>query len=284
VAVTVLALSTLLASALPLPIVGFRELQLISYMSSERAHLNGIATSAVMSYLGWLASNAGSTPALTTPVSGRSRAKSGRGGSNSSYGMTPTNRSDLQVKPPDQSRVPKGVPRNVANKVTWDVVKIDGTLGSGTSVTEINFSATLSTHPQASSWSALFDQWTIPQLSVTFRCVLPPGTTTVPPDLYTAIDFDSGANLGSIAAIEDYATCAIIQMEPGKTLTRSCKPCCKPQLGATASSGVGRYWVDSAVPTIPFNGIRTIVGTSPSTFTTVLHYTITIWYAFRNQI
>jgi len=204
--------------------------------------------------------------------------------SGSSTGMNPVNRADLSVRPPDASSVPRSVPRSVTNQVVWDSVKIDGTLSSGTSITEANFSGSLSLHPQAAQWAQLFDQWTIPQMSVTFRSVLAPGSTAIPPDLYTALDFDSVGNLGTVTAIEDFSTCAVLPLEPGRTVTRTIRPCCKPLIGSTSITGLARSWIDSSFTNIQFLAIRSIIGTTTGAITPIVHTTFTIWFAFRNQI
>jgi len=179
------------------------------------------------------------------------------------------------------------VPRAVTNQIVWDVVSFDTILtasGAG-SVVENNFSFTLSNHPQAPSWQALFDQWCIPQVSVTYQSQLAPGSTTNPCVLYTALDFDSTANLGSVSSIEDFSTCVTAVMDPRVNIIRSVHPCNKSTLqtvAATSNGGVQRNWVDSAVPTTQWFGIRTI--TAGGTSAMIINAKTTIWYAFRNQI
>lgn len=240
-----------------------------------------------MSYLGWLAAGNGSAPPVATPSTAR-RIKGGRrsrGGpsSSSSGGFQPTNRSDVRVRPPTNGNVPSSVPRSIPNQVVWDVVKIDNLLNLGTAFSEGGFSAQLSSHPQVSSWTSLFDQWTVPQMSVTFMSVMPPGSTANAARVYTALDFDNVAPLGSIAAIEDFSTASIHALEPGVAFTRSIQPCTKPTV-ATSSVGVARLWMDSTSSSNPFYGIRYIVGPSNNALTGVISTTVTIWFAFRNQI
>jgi len=242
-----------------------------------------IAASAVLSYLGWLSSGPAATTAVSAPMAKGRRVKSSGGtGSSSVSGTAPAARADLRVKPPSNTNVPNSVPRSVSNQVVWDVVKIDGTQVNSTSApTEFNFNASLSAHPQASSWQALFDQWTVPQFSVSYQAMTPPGLTTAPPRLYTALDFDNTNTIGTITAIEDYSTSSCLELQPQSKIVRSIKPCTKPvNIGTT--SGVARMWIDSGTPSAVFYGIRSMMSASGAQVT--VSTTLTIWFAFRNQI
>jgi len=214
--------------------------------------------------------------------SGGRRLKKG-GRSTSSTGMTPQNKSDLRVRPPAYN-VPASVPRSVANQIVYDVVRFNSTITTSTSaITETNTGFYLNQHPQAGSWTTLFDQWCVPQASVTWYSKQAPGDSNTTPVMYTALDFDNTANLGTIAAIEDFSTCAVWRCNPDEpSHTRSIKPCTKSTQSGTANSGLSRSWVDCASSSIPFYGIRSIVdvGSGVQTITMV----ITVWFAFRNQI
>lgn len=214
-------------------------------------------------------------------------ASGGRGGGRGRGGTRqPTNQGDLRTKPPT-SRIPSSVPRNIPSMIVWDVVKYDTAIAvSSSAITETNFSFSLSSHPQSSSWIALFDQWCIPQASVTFRTEMAPGTTQSVPILYSALDFDSLGNLGSVTSIEDFASCVVTSMPPGKSMTRSVKPCLKVSVqtgGANSNGGVQRCWIDSGSSGTQLFGIRSIVSsTSASGFNIIA--TVTVWFAFRSQI
>lgn len=209
-------------------------------------------------------------------VSSRARASSG------SRGSAPQNRSDLSVRPPTY-RIPSTVPKQVTNLIVWDIVKFDTAITtSTTSVVETNASVSLNNHPQVSSWTSLFDQWCVPQFSTTFKSHLPPGSLTVPCEFYTALDFDNVGTLGSIAAIEDFATCAVVTMGDGVSVTRSIRPCNKVASGTTNVALMGRQWVDSLAPANPWFAIRSMASTSSVAYTIIA--TTTIWFAFRNQI
>jgi hypothetical protein len=217
-------------------------------------------------------------------TSRRRKSKGPRGTSSTSF--SPENKSDLSVRPPS-SRVPTKVPRTVTNLVVWDVVSIDTTiLTSTTTLVESNFGFTLSQHPQAASWQALFDQWCIPQVSVTFQSLMPPGATSTESILYTSLDFDNIVAINTIQAIEDFSTCETHLMGPRATHVRSIRPCNKLSAlnfsGTNNNSAMSRTWVDSASPGTEFFGIRSILSGTTNAYPIVAK--ITLWYAFRNQI
>jgi hypothetical protein len=207
--------------------------------------------------------------------------------STSTSGYQPENRADLTIRPPNPFNVPKRIPRNVAALVAWDTVKFDSQISvSATTFTETNFSFNLSQHPQASSWTALFDQWTIPQVSITFWSSLAPGSVTGPCQFHTALDFDNITNIGSIAAIEDFSSCNSVAMQPQTRFVRSVRPSARSYSTSGGSGNnaliVGPQWVDAAVPGVPFFGIRTIASSAGASYG--IDATVTIWFCFKNQI
>jgi hypothetical protein len=168
--------------------------------------------------------------------------------------------------------------------VVWDVVKVRQVGNNSTSgITEINQSVSLSTHPQATSWAALFDQFCIPQFSVTWYSQEPPAGTGNILELHTAIDFDNVTNLGSIAALDDFGSSQVDLLVFNKQVTRSVRPTFKSTASGTASAAVQKGWLDTATPAIAHFGIRAIFAQGT---TAAVNYTIetTIWYAFRNSI
>jgi hypothetical protein len=206
--------------------------------------------------------------------------------SGGSSGMYPTNSADLRIRVPSLN-IPRSVPRNLVSMLVWDTVKYDVVIVATSTPTETNFAFTLANHPQYASWTTLFDQYCIPQASVTFRSDIPPGSTSSPPALYTAIDFDNNANIVTSAAIEDYPSCTINVMSTGRSFTRSVKPCVKDSVATASgstfvSAGLGRRWLDCSQPNLAHYGIRSLMGTSSGTVNILA--TVTVWYAFRNQI
>jgi len=208
----------------------------------------------------------------------------GKGGTGGGVGsMAPASAADLRVKPPNSRNVPQNVPRNIPSQIVWDVVKLDSTITTSTSgVQETNYSFSLSNHPQVASWTALFDQWCIPQASVTFQSLLPPGSTLIPVKLYTALDFDNSNAITTISALEDYSTASMTVMEPQSRIVRSIRPCIKPTV-SSSNSAVDRMWIDSGTPSNSWYAIRSMCSQSATSNQTISVTTV-IWYAFRNQI
>jgi len=221
----------------------------------------------------------------SAPKTGARRLKSKGPRSSSATSFSPTNRADLAVRPPTRN-IPKSVPRSVSNMIVWDVISYDATLlTSTTGITESGFTFNLTQHPQVASYRALFDQWCIPQASVTFQSLMPPGATSTESILYTALDFDNVVALGSISSIEDFATVETCLMGPRATHIRSVRPCSKLSAvttGANNNSVMNRSWVDSAGQDTLHFGIRSILSGTTNAYPIVAKSTV--WFAFRNQI
>jgi hypothetical protein len=201
--------------------------------------------------------------------------------------MNPSSSEDLRIKPPDNRNVPTRVPRLIQSVITWDVVKLTTVITTATGgVTEINFSFSMNSHPQVASWTALFDQWTIPQASISFESQMPPGATIAPCVLYTAIDFDSTNSLGSAGALQDFSSCRAVTMTPQTSFVRSVRPTVKVAVqtaGSIVSASTERTWVDSAQPSTIFLGIRSLASATVGGTYSIDAIT-TLWFAFRNQI
>jgi hypothetical protein len=214
------------------------------------------------------------------------RGSRGKKVSSKKGGMNPMDRSDLAIRPPRPSNVPRSVPRNLQSLISWDVVKFDQTLTSSSSaITESGFAAQFSNHPKFASWANLFDQYAIPMFSVEFDSECPPGYTNPPPVLYTAIDFDNTSPTGSAASMEDYSTCEYMVMSPGTRQLRSVRPCVRKVTDTggsfSAVSVDGPSWIDTISSTVPHYGIRSLLGVS-SGGTIQVQVTTTVWFCFRN--
>lgn len=171
--------------------------------------------------------------------------------------------------------------------LAWDIVKVTSTIAVPNTlggITETNFAFSLASHPSASSWVSLFDQWFIPQFTVEFQSLMAPGSATSPATLYSALDFDNTANLGSLTLLEDFATCTSKVMHPQASFMRSVRPCTKPLIGSTTTVGISRQWLDSSQSSTQNFGIRTITVGNIASGTYSINVVSTIWFAFRNQI
>jgi hypothetical protein len=258
-------------------------------MSVERAHLNGLASSAALSYAGWLASQVGmggSAPDTIVPIatpraaaSSGSRNASGRSGGAGSK----LNRRDLAVRPPVNTNVPNKIPRNFSSQITWFIVKTRNPVTLSTSsVTEFNVNVSLANHPQASSLTVIFDQWSIPFMSTTTYSLMPPGSLGTVPELHSALDLDNSTNLGSAVVIDAFNTSSVDALPPGKQVTRSCRPCVKTDAPGVGGAYVSRMWCDSSQSATPWYGIRHLFPNPTQTTSVIIE--VTWWLAFRNTI
>jgi len=208
-------------------------------------------------------------------LKGRSSSNSSRGGNRR------VNKSDLKLSPA-KWKIPKGP--GPPGQTVFDTLRYRiGGVTTPSNVTEQNFSFSLQSHPQAGSWTALFDQWCITQVTMEVHSIEPPGGTGSCPEVHTAIDFDSTGNLGSLQALDNFGSAQIDTLAPGKFVTRSCRPCLKPDVNGGAGVTVNRFWCDSAVQAIPWFGFRTMIAPTLSANSNFV-ITFAITYAFRNVI
>jgi hypothetical protein len=177
------------------------------------------------------------------------------------------------------------IPRNVGNQIVWQRASYQQVITtSTTAITEQNYAPTIGTFlPAYANWCALFDQYYLAAFTVSIANNSPEGGTAAIPQVFTAIDFDSSANLGSMAAISGYSSCNVTSLAPGNSVTRLVQPCNASYVGSVAASGISRTWVDSATTTTLFYAFRSIVNNTASA-TVQLDYTITMYWAFRNTI
>jgi len=227
-----------------------------------------------------------SAPSTHTSVAfaqGTSTRGSRSGGRSSSRRIKtmPINKSDLSIKPPS-ARIPTNVPQQIANALFWDVTNVRSSMAYTAGITETNFAFSLASHPKVANLQAIFDQWTIPLVSVTWMNMYPPGAAVNLPELHTAIDFDGIATLGSIAALDQYDSVVVTPMADGKKYTRSVRPANVSTL--TGGSGnVPGTWCDVATPSVNFNGIRSIINVTSAIATGAVVIEYTCWFAFRGR-
>jgi hypothetical protein len=205
----------------------------------------------------------------------------GRKGGARSIGM---GGSDLKIGPRNPTRVPVKIPRSIRDQVVWTVQKINGTSfsTSTSAITEQNTFVTLGTLLQVANWTALFDQYCIVAFSVSMEVNLPPGGTAAFGQVYTAIDFDNVAALGTISTIESYATCKVQNLRVASVIKRSCRPCVASSVGPSTLGGVEKLWIDCAYTAVPHYGLRSIFSITGAALTVVP--VIEMVVAFRSNI
>jgi len=212
------------------------------------------------------------------------KASSSRGGTGAGGKTQRSNKKDLKMNPSNNFRVPKKVPANIGRTIVWDMIKLDlSTIAPNSgAIVETNYGLTLAQLPQTGSWTTLFDQFCIVQMSITFESLYLSGSTTAPTVLHSAIDFDNTTNLGSIPALDDFASSQRDIMSVGKIVTRSCRPCIKGRASGTDNTNVIRSWMDCGTATsIAHYGFRTILEIATAYNINVY---MTVYVAFRNEI
>jgi len=219
----------------------------------------------------------------TSSVSGRNgggrSGGRGRGGKN-----CPVNKSDLRTKAFRLTSVPSSVPR-AGSSTYWVVEKqLLGQISTSiTTLVEQNYSFQVSQLNSSASYLAVFDQYHIAQVSLTFSSLQAPNSAGVLADFHTALDLDNQTNLGSIAAIDSYSSSQVDNLSYGKSVTRSVRPCIKTTSGSSAASVCERQWVDSAFNAIAHYGIRSIVNTTVGA-AYAIRVEQTMWVCFRSNL
>lgn len=180
---------------------------------------------------------------------------------------------------PINSHITQTPPRVISNQIHWFSFTANAALSvSGSSDTERNDQFNLNGTQAASSIAALFDQYCI--YSVTVSYVAAPtefNTISTSPGTYytslgrltTAIDYDSVGNLGSEGAVQQYASSNTTNLELGQAVQRFVKPCVDSSLYVSSvSSGYApsRLWLDAGTNNIPHYGVRAYFSGSNAAF------------------
>jgi hypothetical protein len=178
-------------------------------------------------------------------------------------------------------------PRQLSNQIYWSRFKNDTTLNSSNiSVTETNFLFTGGQFVGGSSnLFACFDQYCIHSVIATFTSN---ANVTTPIRLWTAIDYDSVANVGKVG-IQAFGSCAFHSLAGDGSTSgeRLIYPCIAPQVTSSnlpVPAGVGRMWLDSGYPSVAHYGLRTIVDEWVNVATQTVEVTFTAIMGFRNSI
>lgn len=210
--------------------------------------------------------------------------RSGGKGKEVSSGLRGVQTGDLMLAPRQPTNVPKSVPKGFARQIIWTTHKLDSTVAlSVVGITETAFAYNFGTNPQVGSWLALYDAYTITQMAVTVYSLEPPGSLVSPPLVHSAIDFDSIAALGSVAAISTYESHVVDALPPGKAITRMCRPCVQTQL-VGGLPAISRLWLPVAANNIAWNGVRFIFETQIGAAASSVHVTVTAWIALRSGV
>jgi len=179
-------------------------------------------------------------------------------------------------------------PRRIQDRITWIQSSYQGSspIPAPGSILELNFNFQLSSIPLASSWQALFDQYCIYSAHIRFSLGQTNPITASCGRIYTAIDYDSGAALGSSAALLGFGSSIAADLTLAKSYERFVKPCVTAiASGGSSSSPTGNFvtrsWCDTAFPAIPHFGIRSICDGNLGAAQLLL-WVVTVVIGFRN--
>jgi hypothetical protein len=174
-------------------------------------------------------------------------------------------------------------PRRLLNQIYWVRQEFSTSISTTTTVpVETNYDWTAVTNmAQYPQFLAVFDQYYLHSVVATFSNSSSASATLLP-QLYTAIDFDNVIPIGSIGAISAYSTVNNDVLAGGKSVTRVIMPCMRTSAETSNAAAITRLWISSAVPGIPFYGLRTIVNTTSAV--TNIDVTFAYIWAFRNSV
>lgn len=169
-------------------------------------------------------------------------------------------RSDLSSRRQNFNLV-QSPPRNFLTNIYWTRQTIVQPVAFSTStsvVAENNFAFTLSALDNASTYTAVFDQYCIYSVTATFA-IASTTTSVLPVTLYSAIDYDNVANIG-LPALSAFSTFNEAVLVPQISSVRMIKPCVALAAynGAFTGYTTTRSWLDANSPTIQHYGLRTI--------------------------
>jgi hypothetical protein len=194
--------------------------------------------------------------------------------------------SDLRLKRQNFNIV-QAPPRSLGDQTFWARLSLaDLPFNvSSTGITENNLAFNASSFNGFSNAASFFDQYCIYAVTVTYSSTL---SGSGPIHIYTAIDYDSIANVG-IAGIEAFTSFneTILGGNGQDSLVRFLKPCIAPQVTSSSNlpvaGGVGRSWLDAAYPSVNHYGIRMILNQYPSSVTGAVNGTVSAVFGFRNN-
>jgi len=205
-------------------------------------------------------------------------------------------RADVHFTTSDLGRKPismlltQSPPKRIQDKITWIETSYLASLSIPAfgSLLETNQNFQLSQIPLFASWQALFDQYCIYSAMVRFSVAIGGASPAAFGRITTAIDYDSGAAVGSSTALLGFNSADSSDVIIGKSYERFVRPCITTlATGGSSSSATGntvtRSWIDSAFPSVPHFGVRCICDGNLNTVPLTLIILTTLQIGFRNS-
>jgi len=176
-------------------------------------------------------------------------------------------------------------PKNLLNQIHWVRQNTNSTVTTSTTVlTETNYAFTSVADLQhQSSYFSVFDQYCLHSVVFTILNTNSNASVLALPEVFTAIDYDNVTALGSINGITAFASCNTGVLAAGKSITRYVRPTVQTSVSTFASAAVTRQWIATALPSVPFFGIRTIIAATTAAALT-LDVSISCVWAFRSTV
>jgi hypothetical protein len=180
-------------------------------------------------------------------------------------------------------------PKVIGNQIHWikATSQFQRQTISTTVQTEANYAFAFTDLPNVSGLAAFFDQYCIYAVSISLTPnYIEGGSNSVGfGSMCTALDYDNVNNLGSITAVAAFGTSQMVELSMGQTVQRFLKPAVAPALyggSAFTSFGVARTWIDSASPSVPHYGFRSIFANN-QVAGLVINYDVTYIIGLRNN-
>jgi hypothetical protein len=173
------------------------------------------------------------------------------------------------------------------NNRSYSVIQTSATVNtltsSSVSVTYGNFSYTLSLIDQVNSFTAVFDQYRIRMVELTFypRVTVESLNTVNTGLLATVIDYDDASNLTSFAAALDYENCLVGRgLDPQKRTFIPHVAMAAYSGAFTSFANVGDQWIDCASTGVVHYGAKTAWTITDVAYT--MDAVSRVWLEFRN--
>jgi hypothetical protein len=201
---------------------------------------------------------------------------------NKGAALSDLERTDLQVRPRSWLLTQKP-PVNFLTRNFW--VKLQRSVSivsSGSAIVETNFVFSCNDFARTTTnagWNLVFDQYCIYSVTASFASTEPPGQSTSPPTLCTAIDYDGVASLGALQLLQNFSNATTVVLGPGMSVVRYLFPTVQGTVNTASGADVSRRWIDSSTGPNHF-GLRTILSPATSNPASAVGILLTFTYVF----
>jgi hypothetical protein len=196
--------------------------------------------------------------------------------------------SDLSMKRQNFNLIERP-PRQIGNQTFWCKLMYDEPLSLSTiaASNEYNRAFLGSNFNGFSSAASFFDQYCIYSVTINVTSLMVSASYGAA-QCYTAIDYDSVANIGKVG-IQAFSSCnySAIGADATSAVTRFLKPCIAPQVTSSnlpVAGGVARAWLDCAYPSVQHYGLRMLFDAFSANVSNGIHVAYSAVFGFRNNL